>query len=438
MSHIFISHSVDDIDALLEIHEALRRAGVPARYDTSRVSGDGPRAAADALIEASAAMIVLVSAGAVRARPVQGDIECAKQAGVPLIPFRLDSARITGIFKTEIAPLLTLPHREDGGLGPLVEAARNRYRRRCPVIAVMNLKGGVGKTTVSAQVAGVVQAETGGRVLMIDFDPQYNLTQTFVSMDIADAAAGEDRSVISLFELSGLHQRGAPSPAEDWSKLSTEPFAPAPREALVHPLLDDEGPAGRLDLVSGQFEISKYAFVHDGEALDQVQANFLQIIEYYRSQYDLIIFDTNPNATFLTRCAMQAADRVVAPMHPDIYSLRGVRLLWRVMQDQLPETARPDVRVLFNAVGRSEQSDFEADARIGRYDEIAGFPLSNALFSNALPASAHLRVRPPQEDAPPWRRLLIHHGRGGGLKSMREALRAVGAEVAVGIDAPAD
>ena len=96
-----------------------------------------------------------------------------------------------------------------------------------------------------------------------------------------------------------------------------------------------------------------------------VGANFRKMIDYYRSHYDLIVFDTNPNATFLTRCALEAADRVLAPMHPDVYSLRGVRLLNQVMQEQVSADKRPYLSVLFNTVGRSEQSNFEADARNG-------------------------------------------------------------------------
>jgi cellulose biosynthesis protein BcsQ len=67
----------------------------------------------------------------------------------------------------------------------------------------------------------------------------------------------------------------------------------------------------------------------DRDALAAIKQHFLRSIDHYRSEYDLIVFDTNPNATFLTRCALEAADRVIAPMHADIYSLRGVRLLDR-------------------------------------------------------------------------------------------------------------
>ncbi|MEO0981727.1 MAG: AAA family ATPase [Pseudomonadota bacterium] len=429
MAHIFISHGPEDLDAVLEVHEAFRRAGMTTKYDVSRSTDRGDRVAADLAIGSSAAVVPLISASAQRSGDVRRDLETAKSAGVPLVPFQIDRSKLTGRFKSEIGPVLKHFRGADGGLDDLVSDARKRYRGRCPVVSVMNLKGGVGKTTLSAQLAGAMQAQSARRVLLIDFDPQYNLTQTFFSMEDADASAAADRSVLSLFEKSRLHQSDAPSPADDWNRLSTEPFAAAPSTQIATPLFDASGPDGRLDLITGQFELSKYAFAHDPDALEAVRQNFLQSIEYYRGGYDLILFDTNPNATFLTQCALEAADRVLTPMHADMYSLRGVRLLHRVIDQHTDREARPQLSVLFNAVSRNEQSDFEADARNGLYDESVGFPLSRALMTAAVPRSGHLQIKRPDDDEPIWRQLLVHHGRGGGLGAIRKSLVSAGNEL---------
>jgi chromosome partitioning protein len=422
MSHVYISHSAQDFDALLRLHEALRAAGIPDWYVADAALD---RAGADQALDAAFAVIVLVSADSVRSKSVRLDVERAKARGLKLIPYQIDKARLDGFFKTEVQPHLRLSSAMPDGTAQLVAVVSAAYKRKCPVIAVMNLKGGVGKTTVSAQVFGAWQASMGGRVLLVDLDPQYNLTQTFFDMDRADASAAADRSVISLFERSRLHAREAPSPADSWLTLSTEPFAPAPRDALVHPLLGEGGPGGRLDLISGQFEISKYAFATDAVRLAEIKRNFLRMIEHYRAEYDLLVFDTNPNATFLTRCVLEAADQVLVPMHPDVYSLRGVRLLKQVIADQITPQLQPDLAILFNAVGRSEQSTFEADARNGAFNAAAGFALSKHLMRAALPRSAHLAVKAPGEGQPPWKQLLVHQGRGGGLKPIRESLKAI-------------
>lgn len=431
MSHVYISHSSQDLDALLEIHEALRMAAIPDWYAPNERE-DRPKA--DQAIDDAFAMIVLVSASAVRSKSVRRDVERARARNMRLIPYQIDKARLNGFFKHEVLPHLKLSSTLADGTGQLVNAVQKAYKRKCPVLAVMNLKGGVGKTTVTSQVFGAWQGALGGRVLLVDLDPQYNLTQTFFDMEYADASAAADRSVISLFERSRLHARDAVSPGESWLTLSTEPFSAAPRRELVHDLMGEASPGGRLDLISGQFEISKYAFANDSEALLKVKSQFLRMVDYYRSEYDLIVFDTNPNATFLTRCALEAADRVLAPMHADIYSLRGVRLLNQVISEQVEQSRQPALSVLFNAVGRSEQSAFEADARNGAFDTKAGFQLSQALLKSALPRSGHLVVKAPGDGGPPWRQLVIHAGRGGGLKAVRESLKTVGMELKALLD----
>ncbi len=423
MSFAYITYAPSDLDALLQVHEALRKASIADAYAPPSAGADLP-AAPDPL-EQAFCLIVLVSADAQKSAQVRSDVEQAIARGMTILPVRVDKSRLGGSLKRDIGPLLSHDALSPEALARFIEAVQARYRRRCPVIAVMNLKGGVGKTTVSAQVFGAFQHETRGRVLLIDFDPQYNLTQHFFTMAEADSFGMADRSVISLFERSRIHYPDAISPAEQWSAIITDPFDPAPRRQIARALLPSDM-RGWLDIIPGQFEISKYAFSTDAEALAVIRQNFLRVIDKFRSEYDLIVFDTNPNATFLTTCAMEAADRILAPMHADEFSLRGVKLLNSLIQSQLTEETRPELLVLFNSVARNEQSEFEADARAGAFDGRVEFELSKRLMQAALPRSNHFQVHGrPDADIPPHQRLLVHHGRGGGLKQTRDRLLGV-------------
>lgn len=435
MSQLFIAHGHRDVDPLLQVHEAMRRASIPTWYTPAGSKDFEPDSVKEAIDDAFG-MVVLVSASSIRSKAVQEQLQIAHERGLKLFPIRADNARLSKQFKMLLADQLTDSLNDEGALERLVQQVKDRYERRCPVISVMNLKGGVGKTTISSQVFGAWQASLGGRMLLIDLDPQYNLTQTFFDMEHADASSARDKSVISLFERSRLHAYDTISPSESWSEINTEPFEPAERDVIAHDILaGEDAPSGRFDLISGQFEISKYAFAKGPEALALVGSNFRRMIDYYRSEYDLIVFDTNPNATFLTRCALEAADRVLAPMHADVYSLRGVKLLNQVMREQISDEKRPDLSILFNAVGRSEQSNFEADARNGTFNAQAGFDLADALLSSALPRSGHLNVKTPDPEGAPWKQLVIHNGRGGGLKRMRETLKGIAAELKKLVDA---
>ena len=236
MAHLYISHSAVDLDPLLKLHEALRRAGISAWYPPA------PEAAANTELvrgkmDEAFAVAVLVSADAMRSAEVQRDIELAISRGVRLVPIRLDKARPHGVVKHHLAPLMKHHMDDPQAISALVEDLRGLYRRRCPVLAVMNLKGGVGKTTLTAQIFGAYQAEHGSRVLLVDLDPQYNLTQLFFDMVEADARAERDQSVISLFERSMIHATGEMSPASEWTRLSREPFNLPDLSVLAHPLL---------------------------------------------------------------------------------------------------------------------------------------------------------------------------------------------------------
>ncbi|MEO0467375.1 MAG: AAA family ATPase [Pseudomonadota bacterium] len=428
MSHVYISHSPVDLDPLLKMHEGLRKAGIAGWYPTTpaQISDEGliSRQIANAF-----AVVVMLSAEAIRSPDVERDLMVARREGTPVIVVRLDKARLGGRVKDLIGPLRQHDLNGGEGLPTVLEDVRQRYHARCPVIAVMNLKGGVGKTTLTAQVFGALQAMERSRVLLIDLDPQYNLTQLFFDMPDADHRATRDQSVISLFERSQLHATGIASPAGDWNRFSREPLALPVLDKLVTPILTGDAPAGRLDLITGQFEISKYAFATDPAALEAIRANFLTQVEALRSQYDLIVMDTNPNATFLTQCVLEAANRVLAPMHPDIYSLRGVRLLNEVISSRLAKGHHPQLSVVFNSVQRREQSTFEADARNGVHDAQAGFELSRAVLGTALPRSGHFVVRAPEEDTPLHHQLVSHYGRGGGLRAVRDALTALAGEI---------
>ncbi|MEM9667738.1 MAG: AAA family ATPase [Pseudomonadota bacterium] len=422
MSHAFIAHAEDQLDALLKLSEHLRKAGIPSSF----VPHDEPdRSRSDRAINDATFMIALVSYEAMKSKTVRADIERARKNGLNILPVRADRTRVGGFVKSELGKDLTLSTDDMAGV---IEAAKKAYRAGCPVVAVMNMKGGVGKTTVTAQLAGALQKASGNRVLLIDLDPQYNLSQLFFPAGDADEAAAKDASVISLFEKSKLHEPARTSPADRWGQLYLEPFTPAPREAISHSLIKNDQTRGRLDMIFGQFEISKYAFSTDRDGLETVREHFLRTLDFYRGLYDLVILDTNPNATFLTRCALQAADRVLAPMHTDVYSLRGIKLLNRVITDQTDTDHRPELSVLFNSVERREQSDFEADTRNGAFNEQVGFDLSAKLMTAVLPRSRHFQVRVDEEE-PPEKRLLTLHGRGGGLRHVRQALDTVASEL---------
>ena len=69
-----------------------------------------------------------------------------------------------------------------------------------PVVATLNLKGGVGKTTVSAHVFRVVWEKFRTPTLLIDFDPQFNLSQTLFTRNLYDRVRKAERTIMAVME----------------------------------------------------------------------------------------------------------------------------------------------------------------------------------------------------------------------------------------------
>ncbi|MEL7541985.1 MAG: TIR domain-containing protein, partial [Pseudomonadota bacterium] len=145
MSQLFIAHGHRDIDPLLQVHEAMRRAAIPTWY-TPPGSKDHDPDAVNEMIDNAFGMVVLVSASSIRSRAVQAQLQRAVERGLTLFPIRADNARLSKQFTAALADQLTDSLNDDGALDRLVASVKARYERRCPVISVMNLKGGVGKT----------------------------------------------------------------------------------------------------------------------------------------------------------------------------------------------------------------------------------------------------------------------------------------------------
>lgn len=149
------------------------------------------------------------------------------------------------------------------------------------VIAIINQKGGVGKsTTAQAMAAGLTKA--GKKVLSIDLDRQRNLTQT----------AGVEATVTVLDVMTG---RAAATDAITATHLGDVMAADTALNSLEQQIPDK----GKEYVLRG-------------------------ILEPLKGKYDFIIIDTPPALGLLTVNALTAADSIIIPAEADIYSLQGI------------------------------------------------------------------------------------------------------------------
>ena len=178
-------------------------------------------------------------------------------------------------------------------------------------IATINLKGGVGKTTITAGLAEFMSLEFGQRVLLIDLDAQINLTTMMISEDhwlelnkqgLTSATIFRDAvDGTSNFDLEASIQRGV-SPVKRVTGVDLLPSS--------------------LDLIELQEEISalRVADRNSTKPVELLRDAVAPVMPYY----DYVLIDCPPNLGPITLNGLAMADGYVIPTIPDVLSTYGI------------------------------------------------------------------------------------------------------------------
>lgn len=215
-------------------------------------------------------------------------------------------------------------------------------KKKCPVIAVLNMKGGVGKTTISAHVFRHLYVHLQKSVLLVDFDPQFNLTQQVIPQVEYEKYKQDGRTIASVME-----DNSPPSLFKINNKLG-----PAPDAAAVSVRLKylTSNPHVNLSIVPGDFDLVKYSLISDSKVLSPVKDRFLQFVDNVRVERDLVCVDCNPSSSFMTVCALQAATHVLVPVRPDRFSVLGLKMLYKFISELTELEKKPKLIVMLNGL----------------------------------------------------------------------------------------
>jgi chromosome partitioning protein len=186
-----------------------------------------------------------------------------------------------------------------------------------PVIAFFNNKGGVGKTSLVYHLAWMF-SDLGTRVVAADLDPQSNLTAACLDEDLIAAIWEDDERIMTVYGCVQPLVRGIGDIAEP----------------ELCPIGD------RFNLLSGDLLLSAFedelssqwpAALSGNERAFRVLSAFWRIVQRAAANCaaELILIDLGPNLGSMNRAALIAADYVVVPLSPDLYSLQGLRNLGR-------------------------------------------------------------------------------------------------------------
>ncbi len=180
------------------------------------------------------------------------------------------------------------------------------------VIAIVNQKGGVAKTTTTVNLAAAL-AQQGEKVLCIDLDPQANLTMS-LGCQTPDELPYTIADVID-------------------QAIAEQPINPS--AGVIH---HTEG----IDLMPSSIQLSGYETLLINE---YGRENMLrQYVDAARPFYDHILIDCQPSLNILTINALVAADSVLIPTQPQFFSAKGLELLFQTYS-KVRRKMNPDLKV---------------------------------------------------------------------------------------------
>jgi chromosome partitioning protein len=207
----------------------------------------------------------------------------------------------------------------DNGVG-LAEPAKaepaGSTLRAGTTVALMNMKGGVGKSTLTANLGWFCAYVKDYRVLLVDLDPQFNLSQY-----VMGTKAYEKHLEAKKGTVLDILEQGTSSGSAGGSSTDA-----TPENVIARIRLWEDGSG--IDLLPSSLRLSFALKNPTGK--EYLLRNFLEEV---RSSYDLILIDCAPTESILTTAAYLACDSILIPVKPEFLSTIGLPLIVSSLED---------------------------------------------------------------------------------------------------------
>ncbi|MGH2504046.1 MAG: ParA family protein [Ktedonobacterales bacterium] len=271
------------------------------------------------------------------------------------------------------------------------------------VTSLINLKGGVGKTTLTLSLAHFLALEHHKRVLVIDLDPQTNATVCLIPEDDWKERDETGRTLYQLFldQLKGVRRFNAD-------------------EAIVRNVSNINGGVAGLDLLPSSLQLIKIqdrlTQVTDFESYQRGPIFALRdALAEFLPYYDHVLIDCPPSLGIVTLNGLAISDSYLIPVVPDILSVLGIPpILDRVAH--FAQCVRRNVRALGIVISKMRANTLlhnEMTRRLREDFVERRFPI---VFETIIPEST--RIAEAANVMAPINTLMQKYGAGGPYEEL--------------------
>lgn len=212
-------------------------------------------------------------------------------------------------------------------------------------ISIINMKGGVGKTTLAVNLGWNLARRKNKKVIIVDLDPQFNASQYIMDFQVWNKHRQQRGTVANIL----LESRPIPKTNKKGGPLWFF-------KELYSVETSKVGKSG-LWLIPSDLRLAQAVKNPQG-----VEYRLYRRMEYWQNYFDYAFIDCAPGDTVLTATALMSSDFILVPIKPDRFSIVGYSMMHEVIEKfrfDYPDPKKvQDLGVVFNQVtGESQIED---------------------------------------------------------------------------------